>query len=149
MPAEPGWKEFLPRRSPRADSPLFEREGGLIDAFVQDRNVKVPDLDFSHWEIENNGYKPFACCRATHPSIQAAHALKDRIGDRRVKKITAKVHATAPFTAGKTAPTTPLECKFSLAFCIAMGLRGYRGVATDFNEQTLKDQAVQAIVPTV
>jgi 2-methylcitrate dehydratase PrpD len=121
----------------------------MIDAFVQDRNVHVPDLDFSYWELENNGYKPFACCRATHPSIQAAHSLKEKVGDRRVKKITVKVHATAPFTAGKTAPKTPLECKFSVPFCIAMGLRGYRGVASDFNYETLQDRAVQAIVPTV
>jgi len=128
---------------------LFERTGGLIDAFIQDRNVRVPDLDFSNWEIENNGYKAFACCRATHPSIQAAHSLREKVGERRVEKIVVKVHATAPFTAGKTAPKTPLECKFSLPFCIAMGLRGYRGVASDFTDDILHDEAVQAIVPTV
>jgi 2-methylcitrate dehydratase PrpD len=128
---------------------LFERDGGMIDAFIQDRNVKVPDLDFSGWELENNGYKPFACCRATHPSIQAAQSLRERVGNRAVKRIAARVHATAVFTAGKTAPKTPLECKFSLPFCIAMGLRGYRGVATDFNYDTLKDPTVQAIVPMV
>lgn len=128
---------------------LFEREGGLTDVFVQDRNVRVPDLDFSYWELEDNGYKAFACCRATHPSIQAAHSLKEKVGDRKVERIVVKVHATALFTAGKTAPKTPLECKFSLPFCIAMGLRGYRGVAPDFNDEILKDKAVQAIVPTV
>ena len=53
------------------------------------------------------------------------------------------------FTAGKREPKTPLECKFSVPFCIAMGLRGYRGVASDFNEATLNDPMVQAIVPTV
>jgi 2-methylcitrate dehydratase PrpD len=128
---------------------LFERDGGMIDAFIQDRDVQVPELDFTSWELMNNGYKPFACCRATHPSIQAALALKDRVGDRAVKRIAVKVHATAPFTAGKREPKTPLECKFSLPFCIAMGLRGYRGVATDFNDETLRDRRVRAIVPKV
>src|SRR4029077_14160878 len=123
---------------------LFERDGGMIDAFIQDRDVQVPELDFTSWELMNNGYKPFACCRATHPSIQAAQALKDRVGDRAVKRIAVRVHATAPFTAGKREPKTPLECKFSVPFCIAMGLRGYRGVATDFSDDTLRDQQVQA-----
>jgi 2-methylcitrate dehydratase PrpD len=128
---------------------LFERDGGMLDAFIQDRNVEVPELDFTTWELLSNGYKPFACCRATHPSIQAAQALKDRVGNRAVNRIAVKVHATAPFTAGKREPKTPLECKFSLPFCVAMGLQGYRGVASDFNDATLRDQRVQAIVPMV
>jgi 2-methylcitrate dehydratase PrpD len=128
---------------------LFERDGGMIDAFIQDGNVQVPELDFTSWELTNNGYKPFACCRATHPSIQAAQTLKDRVGNRPIKRVAVKVHATALFTAGKREPKTPLECKFSLPFCIAMGLRGYRGVATDFSDDTLRDQKVQAIVPKV
>ena len=128
---------------------LFERDGGMIDAFIQDRDVQVPELDFTTWELMNNGYKPFACCRATHPSIQAAQALKDRVGDRAVERVAVKVHANAPFVAGKLEPKTPLECKFSVPFCIAMGLRGYRGVATDFTDATLSDQHVQAIVPRI
>lgn len=128
---------------------LFERGGGMVDAFIQDRNVGVPELDFTHWELLDNGYKPFACCRATHAPIQAAHSLTKAVGDRKVKRIVVKVHATAPFTAGKRDPKTPLECKFSVPFCIAMGLRGYRGVASDFNEETLLDPTVRAIEPTV
>ena len=121
----------------------------MIDAFIQDKKVEVPEIDFTRWELLENGYKPFACCRATHASIQAAHSLKEKIAGRPVKKITVRVHATAPFTAGKKAPKTPLECKFSVPFCIAMGLNGYRGVASDFNYDTLADPKVAQIVPTV
>jgi 2-methylcitrate dehydratase PrpD len=133
-----------------ASKSIFDRKKGMLDAYVQDGSAEVPDFDFDNgWELLNNGYKPFACCRATHASIQAAHKLTERVGDRKVRKVRAKVHANAPFTAGKTDPRTPLDCKFSVPFCIAIALRGYRATEADFNMDTLGDPAVRAIYPLV
>lgn len=129
---------------------LFERENGMLDAMIQDRRADIPDIDFNDgWELLNNGYKPFACCRATHASIQAAHKLADEVKNRKVVRVTSKVHYNAPFSAGRMNPQSPLECKFSVVFCIAAALRGYGMTAADFNEQTLRDPAVQAILPNV
>lgn len=61
----------------------------------------------------------------------------------------AKVHPNALVTAGKTAPRTPLEGKFSVPFCISMGLSGYRVVQTDFVDATMRDPAVAGLVPLV
>jgi 2-methylcitrate dehydratase PrpD len=129
---------------------LFELDKGLLDALIQDKQVEVPPLDFdARWELLANGFKPFACCRATQASTQAARSLAARVGQHKVARVHAKVHTNALVTAGKLAPTTPLECKFSVPFCIAMGLRGYRAVAPDFCEATLNDPAVAQIVPLV
>jgi 2-methylcitrate dehydratase PrpD len=59
------------------------------------------------------------------------------------------VHPNALVTAGKTAPRTPLEGKFSVPFCVALSLRGYRLKATDFSAERLRDPSVMEIVPTV
>jgi 2-methylcitrate dehydratase PrpD len=129
---------------------LYELEKGLLDAFIQDRQVEVPPLDFGErWELLNNSFKPFACCRATHPSTQAARSLAARVGDRKIARVHARVHPNALVTAGKLSPRTPLEGKFSVPFCISLGLRGYRAVATDFNETTFRDPAVREVVPVV
>lgn len=134
----------------RASITLFERSKGMLDAYLQDGNAEVPDIDFEDgWEILNNGYKPFACCRATHASIQAAHQLTARVQGREIRRVRARVHANAPFTAGKTDPRTPLDAKFSVSFCIAMALRGYRATEADFSAATLRDPTVQAIHPVV
>jgi 2-methylcitrate dehydratase PrpD len=61
----------------------------------------------------------------------------------------AKVHPNALVVAGKTAPRTPLEGKFSVPFCIALGLAGYRLVASDFTEKALNDPAVADVVPRI
>ena len=61
----------------------------------------------------------------------------------------AKVHPNALVVAGKTAPRTPLEGKFSVPYCIALGLAGYRVVASDFTEKSYHDPAVADVVPRV
>jgi len=128
----------------------YELEKGLLDAFIQNREVEVPVLDFdTKWEILENGFKPFACCRATQASTQAARSLAARVGMKKVVKVHAKVHPNALVTAGKRNPRTALEGKFSVPFCISLGLRGYRAVSSDFVETTMRDPAVMQIVPVV
>lgn len=130
---------------------LYELEKGLLDAFIQNRETEVPPLDdFGvKWELLGNSFKPFASCRATHPSTQAARSIADKVKGRKITAVHAKVHPNALVTAGKTAPRTPLEGKFSVPFCVSMGLSGYRVVQTDFVDATMRDPAVAALVPLV
>ncbi|ALM82257.1 MmgE/PrpD family protein [Bordetella sp. N] len=128
----------------------FELQGGWLDAFIQDRQVEVPPLDFAdHYELLRNGYKLFASCRATHASAQTAQALVEALAGREVKRVQVKVHPGALVTAGKTAPATGLEAKFSVACCVAMALSGYRLAWTDFVDATLADARVQALLPRI
>jgi 2-methylcitrate dehydratase PrpD len=129
---------------------LLEREQGLLDAFIQDRVVEVPAMDFdARWELLRNGYKPYASCRATHASIQAARGLAPRLAGKKIAKVRARIHPNAVVTAGKLDPRTPLECKFSMPFCIALALSGYRLVASEFTEAALKDPAVTGLLPLI
>lgn len=129
---------------------LFELENGLLASFVQDGVVEVPALDFeARWELLGNGFKPFASCRATHPSVQAVRTLAPLVAGKKIARVRAKVHPNAVVTAGKRNPRTPLEGKFSVPFCVSLGLRGYRLVATDFTEAALHDASVMEVVPVV
>lgn len=122
----------------------------LLDVFIQDHAVDPLPLDFDKsWEILSNGFKPFASCRATQASTQAARALAGKIAGRAVQRVHAKVHPNALVTAGKLAPRTPLEGKFSVPFCIALALRGHAVVATDFIDAKMHDAGVMDIVPVV
>ena len=129
---------------------LYELEKGLLDAMIQDRQVEVPPLDFeTKWELLGNSFKPYASCRATHASTEAARALAGRVKGRKITRVHAKVHPNALVTAGKTAPRTALEGKFSVPFCISLGLRGYRVVSSDFTDATMEDRSVMDVVPLV
>lgn len=124
-------------------SHLFELENGWLDAFIQDRNVEVPPLDFAErFGLLRNGYKLLASCRATHASAQAAHQLAGQFDLAEVETIEAQVHPGALVTAGKLSPPSPLEAKFSVFFCVAMALNGYRLVWTDFSDAVFADARV-------
>jgi 2-methylcitrate dehydratase PrpD len=135
----------------RAATHLFELEKGLLDALIQDKQVKdIPPMEFdSRWEILFNAFKPYACCRATHASVQAARTLAKKIGKRKVARAHVKLYKNALFVAGQMNPKTPLQCKFSVPFTISMGLRDYALAAPDFSYETLKDESVTQIVPLV
>jgi 2-methylcitrate dehydratase PrpD len=118
---------------------------------IQDRKVEVLALDDfeTKWELREDGFKPYASCRATHSAIQAARSLADAIRGHRITKVHAKVHPNAMIAAGKLAPRTPLEGKFSVNFCIALGLCGYRVVASDFTAKVFEDPIVVDLVPRI
>ena len=124
-------------------------KAGVLSAFLQKEDPVVPPLDFDKWELLGNAFKIFASCRATHPSAQAAQSIAGAIAGRKIAKVHAKVHPGALVTAGKLDPQTALEGKFSVAFCIALGLRGYRLVATDFCDATMQDQSVRELVSRI
>ncbi len=124
---------------------LLELEKGLLDAFIQDRKVEAPPMDFSYWELKRNGFKPYASCRATHASIQTSRKLAPLVAGRKITKVHARVHPNVVVVANNLDPQTPLAYKFSVRYCIAMGLTGYRLVASDFTEKLLQDKALKEI----
>ena len=135
----------------KAATNLFELEGGLLSAIVQDGTGIVPPLDDfgSNWEILGNGFKLFASCRATHASTETAMKLRDRIAGRPIARIHVKTHGHALVTAGKTRFDRGLDCKFSIAFCVAMALSGYKLLPADFEDHILEDQQIRALLKVI
>lgn len=132
-----------------ASPDLYELDKGWLAAFVQDRSGQIPGLDDfgQKWEILGNGFKLYASCRATHASTEAAATLREKVGTRAIERIHVKTHGHALITAGKLNPQTALEGKFSVPFCVALALRGYRLLPGDFTEPTMKDRSVMDLLP--
>jgi 2-methylcitrate dehydratase PrpD len=125
-------------------------KAGLLAAFLQKETPAVPPLDFDRkWELLDNGFKLFASCRGTHPSAQAAQSIAAAVAGREIARVDAKVHPNSLVAAGNLDPQTALEGKFSVPFCIALGLRGYRLVAGDFCNATMEDRAVRDLIPRI
>ncbi len=76
------------------------------------------------WEIENLAQKYHASCHATHSPIEAAvHIItQNSIALEDIKKIRVFCSQLAIDAAGKTEPTTGLEGKFSIIYCVANAL---------------------------
>lgn len=135
-----------------ASSRLYEidAKGGLLRSLIQAQTPEVPALDFDrNWEILGNSFKMFASCRGTHASTQAAMSVAAAVAGREIAHVHARVHPGALVAAGNLDPKTPLEGKFSVPFCIALGLRGYRLAASDFSLATMEDRSVMELVPRI
>lgn len=135
----------LAREGFQSSTKLLELEKGLLDAFIQDRKVEVPPMDFGYWELKRNGFKPYASCRATHAAIQTSRKLAAAVAGRKITKVHAKVHPNVVVVANQLSPQTPLAHKFSVRYCMAMGLTGYRLVASDFTDKLTQDARLKAI----
>ncbi len=133
-----------------ASQTLLEAEGGLGGALVQDGAAAIGAVDFEEgWELLRNTVKPYAACLLTHPVIDAARALAPEAAGREAERIEVRVNPAAIRLAGKPDPQTPLEGKFSLAFCTALGLAGRPAVEGDFTAGTLADPALRDMLARV
>lgn len=126
---------------------LLDAENGLSGTLVQDKSAKIAPEEFSAGlALLRNAFKPYACCKATHACVDAARALSKQVKREAISKI---VLGAAPMTervAAKPDPQTPLEGKFSVAYCVALGLSGYPAVNVDFSNERLRDPAIRDLV---
>ncbi|MBV1927136.1 MAG: MmgE/PrpD family protein [Rhodobacteraceae bacterium] len=126
---------------------LIETDGDtLANAFVQNGEARIPALDFNDgWEILNNTFKPYAACLLVHPTVESARDIHAQIGNRRVRSAQARIHPMVLRFAAKTAVNEPLEGKFSVGYCAALGLCGFDASEQDFTSERVADPNVQAM----
>lgn len=129
---------------------LVEPGGALARALVQDGAHALPLAEFdAGWEVLQNTFKPYACCLLTHATIDAGRALARECAGRPIAKVTAVVNPLAIHLAGKPAPATPLEGKFSTQFCTALALNGHAATQSDFSADRVADPALRALTARV
>ena len=118
---------------------MVEPEGPLVQAFIQDRSKVIDALDYSgEWELTRNTFKPYSACLLTHPAIDSARKLSNRVNGREIEKVRVEISPFMLQMAGKTDPQTGLEGKFSGAYCVALGLHGYMATAQDYTDARVR-----------
>jgi 2-methylcitrate dehydratase PrpD len=122
----------------------------VLPSFLAGVSANVPALDFGEqWYLLENGFKRFASCRATHASAEAALEVATQLAGKEVVSIDAFVNPIALVAAGNLDPKTGLEGRFSVPFCIAMALNGYRLGAFDFDQSAVDHPGVAALVKKI
>ena len=125
-------------------------ESSLIRTLCQDPNMSLEMSDFSDsWEICRNSFKPYAACQLTHAAIDAARLLIPQIRGRTIEKIQAVVNPLAIKIAGLCNANTSTEGKFSLGYCLALGLTGHSVTTQDFSIEKLQNQELRNLASRV
>ncbi len=137
----------IAREGFEAATHLLDAENGISATLVQDRSVKIEPTEFSAGlALLRNAYKPYACCKATHACVDAARKISASVQPGLIQRIVLGASPMTLAVAAKPNPQTPLEGKFSVAYCAALGLAGYAAVESDFSDTRLRDPQVRALI---
>jgi len=133
-----------------ASTALFEPQGGLARALVQDGHAQIADPDLAGgWEVLRTSTKAYACLHGIHPSIDAARELSAKLMGRPVRSIRAFVAPGVPRIAHYGAPADMHEARFSVPYCVALGLRGRGNRLLDFEAEAVGDADLRALLARV
>ena len=124
---------------------LAQRPDGFLKVFKGQINKDVIETLGKTWEVENMAQKYHASCHATHSPIEASLGIikREELTPDAIKSI--KIHSSqlAIDVAGKVEPSTGLEGKFSIAYCVANALlRGNTGMQA-FTDDKVNDPLIK------
>ncbi|WP_280535937.1 MmgE/PrpD family protein [Halopenitus sp. POP-27] len=122
-----------------ADTTAADAEAGGPDAFsIGDR-----------WRLTDVGInaKAYPCCYFTHTAIAATQDIRDResLDPGTIEDVTVTASPGAADALSHPDPTTGLEAKFSMEYCVASAaVRDRIGLGT-FDDDAIDDPAVQRV----
>ena len=134
---------------------ILEGERGFFAAMSQDaepqRVVAGLAPHMTNYKITGVSIKPHACCRHTHPAIDAALQIRAKIGlsGEQIAKVEVETYRAAVALTDKPEPMHPHAAKFSMQYCVASALhRGHVGLG-DFEPSALMDPHLRALMGRV
>lgn len=164
--AHPGWAAqsglraaLLGREGFAGPRTVLEGQHGFFFAFadpsITPDYTRLIDGLGAHWQAANIAFKPYACGTMAQPFIDCAIRLaKDGVKPADIAAITCKagegtVHRLWEKLAEKRAPTTPYSAKFSVPYCIAVGLTDSAAGLGQFTEDRIRDPKILALAAKV
>ena len=148
-----GWKSaHLGKNNFKGPRTVFDGENGVFNSFADSKIIpdfkKLTDDLGSYWHTNNLAIKPFACGTMTQPFIDCAIKAREKINDlNEIKSIICKVgegtvHRLWEPLSEKRKPTTPYSAKFSVPFCIAVGLYFGKAGLLEFTEEQIRNHKI-------
>jgi 2-methylcitrate dehydratase PrpD len=128
-----------------SESALEAEFGGLFDLFEGDPPHETGDvfetLDSRWWLVDPpTGFKPWPCCGSTFAAVDAALDLHEADFDvADVRSVTVTEHPQRLDHTDRPNPTTGLEGKFSVQYCVAIALANGDVWLDDFTDRAVRD----------
>ncbi|HZN23491.1 MAG TPA: MmgE/PrpD family protein [Burkholderiales bacterium] len=126
---------------------IYEFEdGGVLKAFSDASDPAPLTAGLGRvWHLESNAVKPYSCCGSTHCYVDAALALRQKLGtpwdaSRPVRVGVCKV---VDVQCGfDYAPTTALNAQMSLRYVVAAALTEGQALPQQFSDEKIADPAL-------
>ena len=148
-----GWKSaHLGKNNFKGPRTVLDGKNGIFNSFADSKIIpdfkKLTNDLGSFWHTNNLAIKPFACGTMTQPFIDCAIKAREKINNlNEIKSIICKVgegtvHRLWERLSEKRKPTTPYSAKFSVPFCIAVGLYFGKAGLLEFTEEQIKNRKI-------
>lgn len=128
----------------------LDGQHGYLDVYqTEHRDDTVWDDLGSVWEITSQyglAIKPFPSCGATHPAIEAALVVRERIGRRGIERIEVKCSKLCPQILVYEDPDEGLQGKFSMQYCVSAALATGRVDLETFQPAALRDPTIRKLL---
>ncbi len=129
---------------------ILEGEKGFCRAMVKEPHLeKLTDsLDYGSLKIDNNSFKPYACCKHSHASLYAIQELCRKYGlqPENVEQVKLYVNKITDYLINNSDPQTAYGCKFSIQYCVAAMLHHGAVGIEQFTEEAINDAAVRTLM---
>ena len=133
---------------------IYEFEdGGVLKAFSDHADKALLTRDLGRvYHIDNNSIKPYCCCGSTHAYIDAALALRKKLGapwdtSRKVRVGTCKV---VDVQCGfDYVPGSVLNAQMSLRYAVAVALLEGAALPAQFTDDKLCDPLIIAVAAAI
>lgn len=141
---------YLSRNGFTAASSILEGEKGFCRAMVQEPHWdRLTDgLDSAHLRIDENSFKPYACCKHAHAAIYAAQVLKQEhsLQAEDIAEVRLYVNDITDYLINNPQPQNPYGCKFSIQYCVSAML-GFGAVGIEqFAQDIIYDGKVRGLM---
>jgi 2-methylcitrate dehydratase PrpD len=131
---------------------ILEGERGFFRAMAQTFDEsRIGDRLGEHYKIVENSFKIHASCRHTHPAVDLALQLKKERGiePSRIRRIRVGGYRSVVDVTSNPNPQTVYASKFSTPFCVSLALVKGKAGLREFQEQTLWDPDIRALMERV
>lgn len=132
---------MLAERGFGADPAALHGKYGFFPVFANQNPALLPLGE--PFELLASGiiFKPYPSGAPTHAAVDAALALRRRIGGdcSRIRRVTCLVHPWNAMTLREEEPRDPLQAKVSLRYCVAAALRDAELTYRHFTAEAVAD----------
>ena len=129
---------------------ILEGDRGFFRGLCPDPNPDAVLRPAAGWKLHETSLKPYASCRHTHPVIDAALELRERLAGTGFPaaddRVLIRSYGVAVGLNDDPDPRSPYAAQFSLQFCVATALlHGAPGLAA-FEPAAIDAPAVRALM---
>lgn len=110
-------------------------------------------LDPDGWAWEDVAFKPWPCCRSSHPYVSVALDLRNRVKAADVERLSVAINARAGLLCApleeRRRPTTLADAKYSIPYMVAFALAKGEVTLANLGEAAVRDPEVLGVAQKV